>query len=198
MNFFKIESKVKIFPFRNKLYKDDTIHWLLKEPREYDLDTFDSNLPYSEMKKNINLFLVEDDKAKSLAYWLKEKRFPTEVIEFSIEHIPTNIENELMNNYERVITGADGNFLSNMNPSINGYINTNNIIDMEEILSIKPILAEIEILISDLRPIDRQLILNSLKYTFNAYHEYEHKYSDTYNFFERYYKTAFLIPSPME
>ena len=43
MRFYKIETLVKIFPIKSKLYKDVKIIWLLNKPRRYIISN-DNNI----------------------------------------------------------------------------------------------------------------------------------------------------------
>lgn len=199
MRFYKIETLVKIFPIKSKLYKDVKIIWLLNKPRKCIISN-DNNILSRKALENLNKFLIETDginEPSSIAYWLKQKGFDTKIIDFDLTKIPLSILDELNNDYYKVFSNSDAYFLSKLNPEICGYINTK--YPLFELNNIETIIAELEHEIQQIDKPYKQMIFAALRHSFSNYKtfkQYCHDISD--NFFNTYYKSAFVYPYPFK
>lgn len=199
MRFYKIETLVKIFPIKSKLYKDVKIIWLLNKPRKYVISN-DNNILPRKVLENLNKFLVETDEIdepSSISYWLKQKGFDTKIIDFDLKKIPLSVLDELNNDYYKVLSNSDAYFLSKLNPKVCGYINSK--YPLVELNNIETIIAELEHEIQQLNKPFRQMIFAALRHSFTNYKTFKQycPYVND-NFFNIYYKSAFVYPYPFK
>lgn len=197
MRFYKIETLVKIFPIKNKLYKDVRIIWLLNKPRKH---VNNNNTLSKKALENLNKFLIETDgidEPSSIAYWLKQNGFEVKIIGFDLTKIPLSILDELNNDYYKVFSNSDAYFLSKLNPEICGYINTK--YPLFELNNIETIIAELEHEIQQIDKPYKQMIFAALRHSFRNYKTFKQYCPDLNdNFFNIYYKSAFVYPYPFK